>query len=213
MKYRRYYGPDTGSEGDMIETDAVRALVAFFGDRPIDGAIVLDVGANDGVFLSNSLYFEQHGWRTLCVEGNPWLRDKLQGNRPWVVIAAATDHISPVNFHIYNRRENWASDTGLIKSGDGDEVVVVEGRTLNDILESEDVGGVDFLLMDIEGGEPAALRGFDFARWQPRACVIEDNRNFDEIVAYMDKRGYIRIVDIANLDGVYVRKGAGNAGQ
>ena len=42
------------------------------------------VGANDGIYLSNLLFFEaQLGWQGICIEGSPSTFRALQRNRPW----------------------------------------------------------------------------------------------------------------------------------
>ena len=47
------------------------------------GSTVVEIGANDGVHMANSYFFEQHlGWRSLCVEANPITFSRLVRNRP-----------------------------------------------------------------------------------------------------------------------------------
>ena len=44
---------------------------------------VVEIGANDGVHMSNSWFFEKHlGWKGMCVEANPVVYRRLQANRP-----------------------------------------------------------------------------------------------------------------------------------
>jgi FkbM family methyltransferase len=44
---------------------------------------VVEIGANDGLHMSNSRFFDlQLGWRSLCVEANPQVYKRLQVNRP-----------------------------------------------------------------------------------------------------------------------------------
>merc|ERR550514_737965 len=46
----------------------------------------LEIGATDGVYLSNTLFFEsQMGWRGLCIEGSPTSYALLRQNRPGCV--------------------------------------------------------------------------------------------------------------------------------
>ena len=45
--------------------------------------IFLDIGANDGLFGSNTATLElEYGWSGLCIEANPTLIQSLQTNRP-----------------------------------------------------------------------------------------------------------------------------------
>lgn len=41
----------------------------------------VDIGANDGVSISNSLVFERLGWQGFCVEANPRTYEKLKQSR------------------------------------------------------------------------------------------------------------------------------------
>jgi len=44
---------------------------------------VVEIGANDGLHMSNSRFFDmQLGWRSLCVEANPQVYSRLKVNRP-----------------------------------------------------------------------------------------------------------------------------------
>lgn len=44
---------------------------------------VVEIGANDGLHMSNSYFFERHlGWRSLCIEANPRTFQRLLANRP-----------------------------------------------------------------------------------------------------------------------------------
>ena len=48
-----------------------------------------DVGAYDGVDLSNSLLFEELGWRGICVEANSEVFPRLRANRRCVCLNVA----------------------------------------------------------------------------------------------------------------------------
>lgn len=79
---------------------------------------------------------------------------------------------------------------------DGIEVteILVPTTTLDALLEREGVTKIDFLSMDIEGGEPKALAGFDIERFQPDLVGIEALPETREaILRYMSEHGYRRI--------------------
>ena len=55
-------------------------------------------------------------------------------------------------------------------------VIQVPVTTLDDILvEGGAPQPLDFLSVDVEGHEIEVLRGFNFARWQPRLILLEDH--------------------------------------
>ncbi len=75
--------------------------------------------------------------------------------------------------------------------------------TLDDILEKENNPRVDFISIDVEGGEVDVLRGFSLERHQPVLVLIEDGvRNLDKHRA-MISRGY-KLVKRTVLNNWYV---------
>ena len=49
----------------------------------IGNGTFVEIGANDGLHMSNSYFFERHlRWRGMCVEANPYIFKKLVKNRP-----------------------------------------------------------------------------------------------------------------------------------
>jgi FkbM family methyltransferase len=70
--------------------------------------------------------------------------------------------------------------------------VKVPAITLDDLLAREKVTKIDFLSMDIEEGEPAALAGFDIGKYAPELVCIEIHEHVgDKIAAYMSAHGYV----------------------
>ena len=84
--------------------------------------------------------------------------------------------------------------------------------TLNDLLDRNGVETLDFLSMDIEGAEPAALAGFDIERFRPAlVCIEAHGAGGEEIAAYFQAHGYERIDEYLQHDRVnwyYKPKGA-----
>ena len=81
---------------------------------------------------------------------------------------------------------------------------LVETITLNEILRRQEIWRIDFLSMDIEGGEPAALAGFDIQGFRPELVCIEGSPGRSGITEYFIRNGYVRINaylkhDIANM--------------
>jgi FkbM family methyltransferase len=71
--------------------------------------------------------------------------------------------------------------------------VKVLAITLNDRLEQNGVEKIDFLSMDIEGHEPAALAGFDIERFAPELVCIEASGKLEVILGCFTQHGYERI--------------------
>ena len=63
----------------------------------------------------------------------------------------------------------------VLEAGDeGEQGNVVEVTTLDALLEGH-TGGIDFVVLDLEGHELAALEGFDLERWRPSVLLVENN--------------------------------------
>lgn len=81
--------------------------------------------------------------------------------------------------------------------------IEVETITLNELLDRNGVGKIDFLSMDIEGAEPKALAGFDIERFRPELVCIEMTVGIqEEISNYFEAHGYERIRAYAEYDAV-----------
>lgn len=150
----------------------------------------LDVGATDGIYINNTLHFEQRGWDVLCIEANPDYAQKLALNRRKALNYAVTDKDQDdVVFHVVRLAQlnNCSSisslevDQDLLKQHRDmgyqcDEFdIKVNARTLNSCLAEVPLARIDFVSIDVEGVELQVLRGFDLARWKPRLMVIENN--------------------------------------
>jgi len=72
--------------------------------------------------------------------------------------------------------------------------VLVPTTTMDQLLDGIPITKIDFLSMDIKGGEPAALAGFDIERFRPELVGVEAFPSSQEaILAYFEQHGYRRI--------------------
>lgn len=65
-------------------------------------------------------------------------------------------------------------------------------------------GGLDLLCLDIEQGEPAALAGFDIARFRPALVCVEVGTPLvrDSVIPYFAEHAYERIDEYLAYDWV-----------
>jgi FkbM family methyltransferase len=174
--------------------------IAFGSEKP-DGWVV-DVGANDGTFQSWSLPLERSGWKVLCIEGNPEYEEKLSSRKHYM-IAAVSDKEGPAEYYIFNRPQSYS---GLIKHPGVDfhKVIQVDTRTLTSCLKERGINDVALLGLDIEGGECAALHGFDFTLWQPKLILVEKHfSQFTTIPEFLADLGYTKL-GTSGLDEVFI---------
>lgn len=148
-----------------------------------------DVGANDGVFKSNTLAFEQAGWLVLCIEPNPLLIEAgLKHRKLWRQVAAGAWDISVVQFTALGvyPYASWSSTEPKNKYPPKImpdllwKAVNAVGRnfivpmlTLNTILEQSGFPRLDLLTIDVEGHELDVLAGINLEVWKPKVIVAE----------------------------------------
>lgn len=142
----------------------------------------LDVGAYDGVHLSNTLVFEQLGWKGICVEADAQAFAQLQRNRRCICLnVACAEKEGTVDFFTEPNRPMGTTDAAAaekLKAGwhfQADERRQVRAMTVDQILDEHGMREVDFASIDVDGAEVQVLRGFDLGRARPRLICIETN--------------------------------------
>ena len=173
---------------------------------PKQYGVFVDVGANDGINQSNSLYFERMGWRCVLIEPVPAIYEKCKQNRP----LAQVIHAACVAQN-YPNTEIALTDVGLMslvegarKSGEEKQAWIQRGeqlqqitsksclapaKTLTSILEEQNINEIDLLSVDVEGYESEVLAGLDFSRFRPKHILIEDSGT-KELQSILGKSGY-----------------------
>jgi len=173
-----------------------QGLARLFGAAP---GLCVEVGAHDGIDLSNSYYFEQRGWTCILVEPNPELCAQIRKHRPGARLfecACSRTAGQAVLFTGRGPQSMFSTlETAEWPVGGRDSIEIsVTVRTLDSILEEAGVQEIDFVSIDIEGHELQALQGFSLDRWRPRIVILEDNSDLrDRAVAdFMRAAGYLR---------------------
>ena len=171
----------------------------------------VDVGANDGLFLSNSILFERKGWTVLCIEPNPEVFEDLSANRKHFLRCAAGRSHHIATFFSYGQypHASWSGFHPEIAASHGitlshaDVQVQVPVFTLTELLCASCFPKLDLLTIDTEGDELNVLAGLDFDLWQPRIIIAEfcygpDSTNF------LAANGY-RLIKRIGEDNIYQR--------
>lgn len=163
----------------------------ILGDQPM--GFFVDVGAFDGIHLSNSYSFELAGWRGVCVEPIPDIFELCLRNRPRTACVHAACVGDPATDRVTLKREKLGLLSTVSEDVDEDDIrrryenrglefegfesIDVPARTLDSILDEQLPEGVDvdFVSIDVEGAEVQVLDGFDLNRFRPRLVVVEAN--------------------------------------
>jgi FkbM family methyltransferase len=145
----------------------------FYAYRPREGDLIVEVGAGKG---EDTVTFSQYAGasgRVIAVEAHPityrCLRMFCELNRLQNVTSlnyAVAGKPGPVTI---GSMEGWQAN----RIGDpGTNALAVEGITLDEIVASERLERIDFLKMNIEGAEAAAIKGMSKTLKITRAVCI-----------------------------------------
>lgn len=131
----------------------------------------LEIGANDGFTLSNTLYLEeQFGWDGLLVEANPQYESSLKTRKAKSVTAAVVSQEGHYEFRAAGLYGGVAHllDNLHERHIKGSNSITVWGTTLEQILIDNRVPTtVDFVSIDVEGAELSIVE---------QMCVLRDYR-------------------------------------
>lgn len=199
----------------------------FLGEHA-DGLFV-EVGANDGVYASNTWGLAARGWRGIMIEPVPGVADRCRANHrdhPAITVvqtAIGAPGVASVNLRLGGHLSTgnpalaqrlavlpWSADRMTT------EQVVVGCRTLDDVLEEHCPGEqVDVVVIDVEGCEAEVFAGFDLRRWRPLMLIVElvDAHSDLGLLAWADAQlgeaiwdaGY-RVVAKDAINTVFVRR-------
>lgn len=181
----------------------------FFNDRR-DGVFV-DVGAYHPVEWSNTYRLERDlGWHGVAIDALKEFAKGYAESRPksrfFVAFVGETDQ-GEATLYVDPEQAAVASSDPTFTATFTNKAVPrkVPRRTLDSILRESVIGKVDFVSMDIELGEPDALKGFDLTGYQPELLCIEAHaKTRQAILDTLAAAGYVVVgrylrVDEANL--------------
>jgi FkbM family methyltransferase len=169
------------------------AVWEFF-DRAPRGFFV-EVGANEPTNLSQTFLLEQNGWEGILVEPQPACCERLRKLRPKSTVVQAACG-SPAQkgkalFRVASHTDRSLL-AGLEPDGDVEftDSITVDLLTLDEVLEKAGNPRVDFLSIDVEGGELEVLSGFSLAKRAPALVLLEDHVENLRLHSYMKSHAY-----------------------
>lgn len=180
--------------------------------------IFVDIGAHDGITLSNTYFFEQTmGWTGICIEPIPEVYTQLKNNRSCLCVQGCIfDHKKSAPFL---RISGWAEMlSGILENydpqhvkriqweidlnGGQSEVIYVKCYNLTQLLLDHHIQHVDYLTIDTEGGELGILQSIDFSRIEIDVIEVENNYH-GPFQAFLEPLGYKKICDLGP-DEIYL---------
>lgn len=164
----------------------------------------VEVGAYDGVVLSNTYHFEkERGWTGILVEPDARKADLCRKSRKNSLVyecaAVATSDVQEISLfqveggEVYNTINMVDSHRKRLEEyGLEHREIRVRAMMLDQILSDAKSPNIDFLSIDVEEAEYEVLKGFDIKRWKPRIVMVESNspERKREIRDYFVRNGY-----------------------
>jgi FkbM family methyltransferase len=157
--------------------------------------LFVDVGANDGIKINNTLYFEKNNnWKGINIEANPDIFNSLVINRPnctniniaicnevgtkeFIKNTGYTEMISGIK-NTYDKRHLERLNNENKKFNSSTDIIKVNTDKLENIFDQHNIKHVNYLSIDVEGGEYEVIKSINFDK--VFIDVIEFESNYDD---------------------------------
>lgn len=183
--------------------------------------IFVDIGANDGVTLSNTWFFEKaRGWKGVCVEPQPNIFAKLRSNRRCTCLQGCVSDV-PGNAAFLHVQGIAEMGSGLcskydarhlarirreVKANNDDTAIIqVPCFTFAEVLATAELSHIDYLSIDTEGGEFDILRGIDFGRVPIHVISVENCFHDGRLEHLLRSHGY-SLRAVLGADDIYLHR-------
>tara|TARA_B100000676_G_scaffold284088_1_gene311433 strand:- start:7715 stop:8419 length:705 start_codon:yes stop_codon:yes gene_type:complete len=188
----------------------------------------IDVGAHDGVFISNTNLLEKKfKWKGVCIEpsssssmlklnrdedckivSNYCVCDNEVSNQIVRLREFFPNEISETIFKDLYEEPHWAKE---LEKGENYKDKLKKCKTLDEILEESSCPeNIDYISIDTQGCELLVVKDFPFKKWNVKAFTIandmyqggEKEKNRNKTKKLLEKNGYVldRSFSLHHLD-------------
>lgn len=181
--------------------------------------VFIDIGAHNGISYSNTKFFEELGWKGICIEPIPEVFQELKKNRSCICVQGCiSDHNRKDTFLRVEGEPEMLSgllskfdprhltrlnyEASLRSYGNAPQSIEVQCYLLSDLLKEHSFFCVDFLSIDTEGGEFDILKTIDFDQFDIKFIVVENNYHDQDIIDFLMSKGY-SLVNNTGWDDVF----------
>ncbi|AUC78267.1 FkbM family methyltransferase [Nonlabens sp. MB-3u-79] len=180
-----------------------------------------DIGAHDGITFSNSYFFEkERGWNGICVEPIPDVFEKLKKNRncnlingaisetsentTFIKVSGYSEMLSGISkFRDSRHQERTLSE--ISQYGGQMEEIEIRTYSFDEVFQKFNIKKIDYLSLDIEGGEFEVLQSINFGKYNISILTVENNYQSSKIRNMMSTKGYYLLL-IIGADDFYIKK-------
>ena len=195
-------------------------LEEFF---PNNYGYFIELGANDGVSQSNTLFLERYkNYKGVLIEPHPGNFEKCRNNRSernnfFMGACVSFDYGQSTMDLIYSNLmtvslngETTIDDPGK-HARDGKKFLrgetvyqfSAETKTLTDVLKQANAPAhIDLFSLDVEGAEIEVLKGVDFSKYRFKIICVETN-NFNLINKFLKSQNYNFLKKISGHDYIF----------
>ena len=148
-----------GAEMDLVRSSREKFVNEYF--VPIEGDVIIDIGANIGTFSVKSAHHVLKKGKVIAIEADPNTFTQLKKN----IELNKLENIIPINLAVFNKKTalklNRANSSGesSLKFSKGSEYIQVNTQTLDEVLTSLRIKKIDWIKIDVEGSEVEVLEG------------------------------------------------------
>ena len=186
------------------------------GDASAFGRTFLEIGANDGQFLSNSLFFEsQMGWRGLCVEASPFNFNNLHKNRPLcanvqALVGNREGTGTFASFEHESSTKGWedlmsclvgSPGSSICRTKESAEAYAKRGSfpmkfyevpwlKLSDLFAEQCFEEMGWWSIDTEGAEEYVIETIDMSKASANFVIVEGTGMTPKITSMLSNAGY-----------------------
>jgi len=196
----------------------------FFKNYNDSNHFFIELGALDGVLISNSLFYEKTlGWNGICIEPTKHHFQRLLKQRNChkfddvifdeekeVIFYEATSCCDSLNGikDLYNEKhlkrihrevEQYKQDKKDIKE------IVKKARTMDSVLKEVGVKDIDFLSLDVEGAELNVLKSINWNDTKIKVICVEDNYGDRKLHAFLQLELKYKLLQVLEGDYIYYR--------
>ncbi|MDR3645998.1 MAG: FkbM family methyltransferase [Candidatus Babeliales bacterium] len=180
--------------------------------------VFVDIGAFDGIDISNTYFFEKElNWTGICIEPIEEVFNLLAKNRNCVCVKGCVFEVTGEKdflkvkgypemlsglLETYDERHLRRIDVEINEKGGSREVVKVKTYNFNDLCKQNNITHIDYLSIDTEGSEESIIRSINFDEIFIDVISVENNFNSDFFYNFLTQKNY-KLLCKFDIDEVY----------